>query len=515
MPFIASSVGQNLSIFLIHRCEITISDHIQILTQTDQLLVMAENGILIRKLGLCINGSMVGIDSDPGFGRCEACVLSAGPLHRGAPVVAGVDLDNPEGIVRAEPLFLQNAVVVDAFHISVLRNVGEIRIGHADLFSLVHVGCSPQAVDHRAQHLGGLLPVFSFISETGYHPGLIVIAPEYCVPGMVFRHSGLPVEQNFFQLLEVIGNQHPFLISGEIHLQMMEAEHHGQLLSILGSVTEAVFHGGAGHLAYRDNTLVRAEGLFIQLLQIFVNVGSVSVEAAAVALVIILKASLADQVHHIEAEALYTFFHPEADHCFHLLPYLRVVPVQVGLGYIKQMQIVFIKLGNVFPGAAAELAFPVGGRLSVFFSLSENIVVLISFIPGQCLLKPLVPAGGVVEHHVQHQFDAALLGFGRKPVKVLHSAVAGINVVIVLHIVAVILLRGNEEGSHPDIIRSQLLNIVQFLRNTVQISQSIPVGVIKGFGIDLVYHAFSEIFHNLIRLSAGRPSPREKPAGHD
>ena len=102
----------------------------------------------------------------------------------------------------------------------------------------------------------------------------------------------------------------------------------------------------------------------------------------------------------------------------------------------------------------------------------------------------------MVEHHIQHQADPALFRFCGQFLKIFHGAIAGIDVVIILHIIAIVFLRGYKEGRHPDIVRSQLLDIIQLLYDPAQISQAIPVTVIKGFGIDLIHHAFLKIFHS-------------------
>ena len=84
--------------------------------------------------------------------------------------------------------------MVDAFHITVLVERGKARIGHANLFALINVRCTAQAMDDCTQHLGRLCPVFVFVSKAGDDARLVMVAPEYCVPGVVFAHTSLPRE---------------------------------------------------------------------------------------------------------------------------------------------------------------------------------------------------------------------------------------------------------------------------------------------------------------------------------
>ena len=159
------------------------------------------------------------------------------------------------------------------------------------------------------------------------------------------------------------------------------------------------------------------------------------------------------------------------------------------------MKIILIELFHIFPGAAPEFALPVRGGHSGSLPLPENIEIFVGFIPCQGFLKPLVPAGGVIEHHIQHQPDAPGGCLAGQLLKIFHGAVPGIDPVIVLHIVSVILLRRYKEGRHPDIIHSQIPDIIQLLCNSSQITQSVSAAVIKGFGINLIYGAFSEVCH--------------------
>ena len=88
-----------------------------------------------------------------------------------------------------------------------------------------------------------------------------MVAPEHCVPCIVLSHLGLPVKDDVLKLLEICPvPAHPFLIAHKVYLQVMEAEYHRKLPCIASCIFEAVFHGGAGHLAHCDDPRVSAEG---------------------------------------------------------------------------------------------------------------------------------------------------------------------------------------------------------------------------------------------------------------
>ena len=409
--------------------------------------------------------------------------------------------------------------MVDTLHVPVLADVRKIRIRHAQLLALVNVGCSPETVNHRGQHLRRLFPISALVAKAGHHSRLIMVAPEHRIPGVMLCHAFLPGKQDILQFLEIHRHQYPLLISHEIHFQMVEIEHHGQFLSVLVRIVEAVFHGGGRHLPHRYDPGVRAESSRVQLPQILVDVGAICVEPPSVSLKIVLELALADEVDHVEPKSFDSLCHPEADELLHFPAHLRIIPVQIRLGYIEEMQIVFVKFFHILPGAPSELALPVGRRDTRRLAFPENVEILVLLIPRQSLLKPLMTVGGVIEHHIQHDADAALCGLRHHLLKVFHSPVAGINPIVIFHIVSVVPLGRHEEGRQPDIIHTQLLNVIQLPDYAPQISKSVPIAVAKGLGINLIHHALSEICHMLLLSVTQKlqsPSGRQKlPCRYD
>ena len=59
----------------------------------------------------------------------------------------------------------EDLVNVEAFDIPVLADVGEIGIGHADLFALIYIRGAAQTVDGGREHLGGLFRIIFVIAE--------------------------------------------------------------------------------------------------------------------------------------------------------------------------------------------------------------------------------------------------------------------------------------------------------------------------------------------------------------
>ena len=123
------------------------------------------------------------------------------------------------------------------------------------------------------------------------------------------------------------------------------------------------------------------------------DVSAIGVEAAAVALIVILvKFGLGNDVDDVETEALDALRLPEAQDVGHFLPHGGVLPVQVGLHDVVKMQIPFAKARHVFPRGAAKFRHPVC-RVTVGRAVLEDVIVLVLFVARQCFFEPLMLGG--------------------------------------------------------------------------------------------------------------------------
>ena len=111
--------------------------------------------------------------------------------------------------------------------------------------------------------------------------------------------------------------------------------------------------------------------------------------------------------------------------------------------------------------------------------------------------------GGVVEHHVQHQADAALVRFADKLLQILHRAVARVNGTVVGHIIAVVALGRGEERRQPEIVNAQVGEIVQFRGDALQIAEAVTVRVHEGFRVNLVDNFIFKIIHGTHLTKSG------------
>jgi len=87
--------------------------------------------------------------------------------------------------------------------------------------------------------------------------------------------------------------------------------------------------------------------------------------------------------------------------------------------------------------------------------------------------------GTVVQHQVQDDVNAAAVGFVQEQVKILHTAKLRVYVEIVRNIIAKIHIGGRVDWRKPDAVNAEVFKIVQALDDTLQIADSIRVGILK------------------------------------
>ena len=246
---------------------------------------------------------------------------------------------------------------------------------------------------------------------------------------------------------------------------MVEVEGHGHLVVGRVGVANAVLQRGGAHLAHGHVSVNAAKAH--ELLQVFVHMRPVRVEVLAVGLVTWPAGGLRDEVHDVKAEARDALVLPESQHVRHLLAYLGVVPVEVGLRDVEEVQVPLVQAGHVLPGVAAKLAVPVGGRLSgvvrrsIGCRVDELVVREVLRVSSECALEPLVRGRGVVEDHVEHDLQTACLCLASQLVKVLHGAKDGLDGAVVRHVVAVVILRAHEERRDPYDVDAKIGKVIQ------------------------------------------------------
>ena len=81
--------------------------------------------------------------------------------------------------------------------------MGEVWITHTELFTLIHIGCSPHHVQECAQHFCTAYPIQrAVVPETADGPGLVMIGQVQAVPGLALQFQ-FPAVHDFPELREL------------------------------------------------------------------------------------------------------------------------------------------------------------------------------------------------------------------------------------------------------------------------------------------------------------------------
>ena len=224
-------------------------------------------------------------------------------------------------------------------------------------------------------------------------------------------------------------------------------------------------------------------------------------------------------VGHVHAEPVHSAVQPEAQDVIELAVDLRVLPVQIRLGGVEEVQVPLAVLGpggaggvlalaDPGPGRAAEEGLPVVGRLCAVgpCSLTEHVALALraSRPGGQGGTEPGVLIRGVVGHQVHHHADAQAVRRVDQLIGILQRAEERIDVPIVGHVISRVVLRGAVERGEPDRVHAQLRQVVQAGGDAGQVAHAVAVAVGEGARIDLVDHRMTPPFGLLGRLDVQR-----------
>ena len=261
-------------------------------------------------------------------------------------------------------------------------------------------------------------------------------------------------------------------------------------------VLHARADAGRGHLPHRHRVGVLAEAGLVELAQVGVDERAIGVGGPVIDpdRGILERLGLADEVDDVEAERLHAPGAPEVDDLGGAGAHLGVVPVEVGLTGVEEVEVVLarerapvlINGPEGRPGRPAELGDPVGGQGAVRLGRTDVEVVAVALLPGQCPLEPLVLGRGVIEDHVEH--DAAPVGLqgGDEVVEVLQGAHVRVDGAVVGHVIAVVLARRGEEGVEPDVVDAEGGDVGDLLDDSAQVTDAVARGIAEGSRIDLI-----------------------------
>src|SRR5215469_16729019 len=172
-----------------------------------------------------------------------------------------------------------------------------------------------------------------------------------------------------------------------------------------------------------------------------------------------------------------------------------ILPVEIGLLWTEQMEIVLLSVFIPFPHTAAKVASPVVWRSTIagniIFRWSPYVPVTFWVVPGRPrFLKPSMKMRSVIDNKIQNYPYATLMTSFNEVVHIIDSAIWRVHGLIIRDVVTHIILGTIVHWTYPDGIDSQRLDIVELADYSGQITNAIAVGVLEAGGIDLVNCGF-------------------------
>ena len=205
---------------------------------------------------------------------------------------------------------------------------------------------------------------------------------------------------------------------------------------------------------------------------------------------------LGHPVRDVDAEAVDAALQPEPQRLLQVVVDLAVLPVEVGLFGVEQMQIplaeVAVGFGDAGPRRAAEDRHPVVGRMDAVGAgaVAEDVALprVGAGARGQRGLKPRVRGAGVVGDQVHRHLDVARVGGLDQPVERRHAAEQRVDVTRVGHVVAVIGHRRHHHRVQPDGVDAERLEVIQPRRDAVEVADAVAVLIAERARIHLIEH---------------------------
>jgi hypothetical protein len=193
-----------------------------------------------------------------------------------------------------------------------------------------------------------------------------------------------------------------------------------------------------------------------------------------------------DERHGIHPETVDAELEPEADGLRDLFAHLGVVGGEVGLVPIERVLVVLTRCLVEEPDSVFDVGEHAFGRVfgNIVAPLVEVAVAAVGARAG--LLEPRMPVGGVVHHEVDDHAHAAVVRGAQHLHHVAQRAVAGIDAVVVLDVVAVVTLGRGVERGEPQARHAELGEVVEPLRETAQVAHAVAVGVQVRLDVEVV-----------------------------
>ncbi len=209
----------------------------------------------------------------------------------------------------------------------------------------------------------------------------------------------------------------------------------------------------------------------------------------------VCQGGFVQNIDHITAKTRNALVQPKTQNIFYLFQHFWVMIIQVGLLFRKQMQIILAAFLVKLPAVLGKKTGPVVRRFPIL-PWSPDIIVPVWAVFISAFLKPRVFIGGMVDYQVQNDFDIPFPGFINQLFHICHGAKIKMNIAVIADIVAIVGIRRWINRAEPQDANAKILQVVQVLEDARQITNTVPVCILKAAGINLIDHPIlPPLFH--------------------
>src|SRR5215470_2257399 len=192
-------------------------------------------------------------------------------------------------------------------------------------------------------------------------------------------------------------------------------------------------------------------------------------------------------VDGVDAKSIDAAVEPESHDGQHRLGDLRIAPVEVGLFLEKGMIVVLSCCFVPLPRAATELADPIVGRAAVGLAVAPDIPIAFGVAARRAAgAEPRMLVGGMVGHVIENDLEPVSMHCRDQPIEPGEISELGIDRRIVADVVTEIGHRRGEDWRDPDRIDAQLDQIIEAREDPVEITDAVPVRILKRARVDLI-----------------------------
>ena len=190
----------------------------------------------------------------------------------------------------------------------------------------------------------------------------------------------------------------------------------------------------------------------------------------------------------VEAQPVHADVQPEAHDADHRLHHFGVVVVEVGL--VGEEAVPVVGLRHLVPGPVRLLR--VGeddarlGEPVVAVAPDVEVAFLRAGRRAPRRLEPGVLVGGVVDDQFGNHLEAAPVRLAHEVLGVGARAVLRVHVAVVGDVVAVVAEGRRVEGQQPEGVDAQVLQVVEFLREALEIADAVVAAVEEGLDVQFV-----------------------------